>query len=698
MEAPILSISILISNRPDTVAKCLQSVEPILKDVPSELILTDTGCGSEVRQIIESYENARIFDFEWCKDFSKARNVGLKNACGKWFLFLDDDEWFEDVSEIVQFFNSDEYLEYTSAYYQQRNYKDYFGKNYSDFGVRRMFQIEKGREFEHAVHEQPPFIEGRTKVLGAYVHHFGYIFSSKEEECKHWARNDEILKLEYEKDNYDKRVVMQYAVHLASRNEGLKIIEICSKIVDRGIEKRNVLYNILLTTIINELYKLRRYDRVMFYLEKAKQMELDPVSESMIDSICSQMMYDTGEYDNSVLYAKKYINSYKNMSRDVYCIYSSPISVGLFNKETYCKVIQKSIAASLNIDVDFPVQQLLDSCTSEEFGEDYSFVSSELIYEAVNHYHDVKKRQLCKGIIEEIIKNYDVETEISQLIYNRTNTSKELEIFCEVEGPCVAAIIAKQIHYSNECVLDEQKLSNDELKFLWDRAIGTHAFISKYGLTSVLHYYADQIRDYVANISFVEWDGVVKQIIKRSSKYSIDPVVDFFSKIASDDERLLAVEYHKGAFYYNNRELYGAMEYDSRIENILSFANVCKDRIINFYAPRIISRYEEYLSEVDTVGMLVSEVVDAVNNKEFSLALKKVKRGIDLAKANPLCLKDVVMWVDESERVNALPIEVQNMVMDIKQKIKVLRETKEFIAAEQAENMLKSFIYGDRNV
>ena len=72
----ILTISLLISNRPDTVRKCLDSLKPLLDNIPSELILVNTGCGEEVRGIIEEYK-AQIIDFEWCRDFSKARNAGL---------------------------------------------------------------------------------------------------------------------------------------------------------------------------------------------------------------------------------------------------------------------------------------------------------------------------------------------------------------------------------------------------------------------------------------------------------------------------------------------------------------------------------------------------------------------------------------------------------------------------------------------
>ena len=115
-----LTISILASNRKDTLPKTLASIKPILNNVSSELILVDTGCEEELLSLIRQYTD-KIVKFEWCKDFSKARNAGLELAQGEWFLFIDDDEWFEDVSEIVDFFNSDERNKYGYARYFQRN-------------------------------------------------------------------------------------------------------------------------------------------------------------------------------------------------------------------------------------------------------------------------------------------------------------------------------------------------------------------------------------------------------------------------------------------------------------------------------------------------------------------------------------------------------------------------------------------------
>ena len=137
----ILTISLLVSGREDTTGKCLDSLRPLMEQVPSELILVDTGCSEEFREQLQSYTD-QIIPFVWCDDFAKARNAGLEKAGGEWFMFLDDDEWFEDVTPIVDFFVSGEYKEYDQAVYRVRNYNNMEGTAYSDDWVSRLIHLE----------------------------------------------------------------------------------------------------------------------------------------------------------------------------------------------------------------------------------------------------------------------------------------------------------------------------------------------------------------------------------------------------------------------------------------------------------------------------------------------------------------------------------------------------------------------------
>ncbi len=194
-----LTISILASNRKDTIPKCLESLRPLLDNVDSELIITDTGCDDELVEYMRQYTD-NIVRFKWCNDFAKARNVGLNMARGQWFMFIDDDEWFEDVSEIVEFFNSGEESGYVAANYIVRNYHTMDGLDYTEGVVGRMFRISENTIFRGKVHEQVEYEKGETKQLLSYAHHYGYVFKSKELEQKHFERNSLLLKKEIDED------------------------------------------------------------------------------------------------------------------------------------------------------------------------------------------------------------------------------------------------------------------------------------------------------------------------------------------------------------------------------------------------------------------------------------------------------------------------------------------------------------------
>ena len=108
---PQLTISLLASDRPIELRRCLDSLRPITDALSCELILIDTSKNPNVNALLREYTE-QVYEFEWCNDFAKARNEGLKRAQGEWFLYLDDDEWFVETDELISFFRSGEYKDY----------------------------------------------------------------------------------------------------------------------------------------------------------------------------------------------------------------------------------------------------------------------------------------------------------------------------------------------------------------------------------------------------------------------------------------------------------------------------------------------------------------------------------------------------------------------------------------------------------
>lgn len=160
----VLTISLLVSGREETTLRCLDSLHPLMESITSELILVDTGCSSTFLDQLRSYAD-RIIPFVWCDDFSMARNAGLSQARGEWFLYIDDDEWFEDTEAIETFFTSGEYKEYGYANYMQRNFFDPEYRVYTDNWVSRMIRLTDEVHFRSRIHEYLDPVYGKGKNI-----------------------------------------------------------------------------------------------------------------------------------------------------------------------------------------------------------------------------------------------------------------------------------------------------------------------------------------------------------------------------------------------------------------------------------------------------------------------------------------------------------------------------------------------------
>ncbi len=260
----LLTIGMIMKNEEKNLPLCLEGIKPILDSLSSELIIVDTGSTDKSVEIAKKYTDDVRY-FEWCNDFSAARNVSLQGAKGEWYMFLDADEIFTDVSGIINFFRSGEYKKFNSATYVVRNYKDYEKTEYADFLAPRLTKLLPHTKFEKKIHEGLTTYNYPLKNLeNAICDHFGYVMSDETAKSK-CERNIPLLLEELEKNPDESMTYMQII-------EAYKGIDkdAAMSYCDKGIE-------------LNK--KTPHYSAHMIYFHKAELLAVEGKSEEALEVI-----------------------------------------------------------------------------------------------------------------------------------------------------------------------------------------------------------------------------------------------------------------------------------------------------------------------------------------------------------------------------------------------------------------------------
>ncbi len=195
------SFCIITKNEEKKIARCL---EP-LKATGMEIIVVDTGSTDRTISIAENY-TSKIYRFDWINDFSAARNYAMTKASHDYILFLDADEYVEeiDIPAIKKLLRK-----YPEAIRQIRRRNACFASD----GVSEKITIDSvERLFDRrlyyytgTIHEQIAHRQG--KMLYAYripltVYHGGYL-GTPEERRQKAERNNILLFEELKKSPKD---------------------------------------------------------------------------------------------------------------------------------------------------------------------------------------------------------------------------------------------------------------------------------------------------------------------------------------------------------------------------------------------------------------------------------------------------------------------------------------------------------------
>lgn len=309
-----LTIGILVSNRIQYIRKAMEALKPLLEAVPSELIAIDTkgedGDGSI--DIVREYTD-KIYPFVWCNDFAAARNVCIEHARGEWFMYQDDDEWFDDVQELIDFFSSGECENYNSAFYYVRNYDD---KGNSDRAiVGRMVRRTRSTCFVGKIHETFNEVYEPCKEFQSFVHHMGYAYFTPEDMRAHQDRNLSLLKEEIRENGYSPRMCAQMVQELLTMEDtakdGLKFAwESLEELKKQNIEDDGSVQWIL-AAIIRYYVIYETYEQAKQQAEKLRQdYNMSQMAELVIAAVLINVAKESKDIEGMLENIDRYIQNW----------------------------------------------------------------------------------------------------------------------------------------------------------------------------------------------------------------------------------------------------------------------------------------------------------------------------------------------------------------------------------------------------
>lgn len=348
----ILSISIMCSGRSSTTEKCLASLGHLRKEVPCELIITDTGCDADMRQVIEKYAD-KIIPFQWCNDFAKARNAGLEASSGKWFMFMDDDEYWEDDKALIDFFANGDYKKYDCGYYLVRSYTDEKYSQWRDDKVLRLIKRTEDVCFKGRIHEYL-YADKISKVIvvESRIGHDGYIFLTEEDFIAHSKRNTELLLEMIKKEPNNPRWYYQISQEYSANHMYQKLMEMTEKMLNmEGLEQ-----NYFESFLCGSMYakeKLGLYDQLIS--ESMVWIDDERIRDLAKARLCEKIttpLYLYGDYVNCKricnIYMKCYEKNHDNFASAM--LYGGFFIDGVFDDDVYNSILGYLIALEMKTD------------------------------------------------------------------------------------------------------------------------------------------------------------------------------------------------------------------------------------------------------------------------------------------------------------------------------------------------------------
>lgn len=214
---PTITLSMIVKDEADYLPTCLESII----DFVDEIVIVDTGSTDDTVLIAEKF-GAHVYPFEWCDDFSAARNESLRHATSEWILYLDADERLdaENKAKIIDLLNQQPDVVAINLRVVIPQPENSIISGFS-LDYCRLFRNLPEIRFESPVHEQiiPSILRhgGTIMKTNITIDHWGFGLKQRRRDNRN-ERNIRLLEAEVAKNPHD--AFMHYHLAITYRTTG----------------------------------------------------------------------------------------------------------------------------------------------------------------------------------------------------------------------------------------------------------------------------------------------------------------------------------------------------------------------------------------------------------------------------------------------------------------------------------------------
>lgn len=224
----LLSIVMMIKNEERYLDMTLKSLDPLMNNIKSELIILDTGSTDRSIEIAKKYTD-KVYFAKWNDNFAQMRNISIGYVKGEWILILDADEELVNCENLIGFFKNGLHKKYNSASIELTNIMSEDKKLFNKASIVRLFKKDKDFRYEGAIHEQPIHKKPIFKDI-ANFNHYGYMYKYEEVKQRKLGRNEKILLSELKTHPNNPYIYYQLAMNYSAfgeKKEALSYMEKC---------------------------------------------------------------------------------------------------------------------------------------------------------------------------------------------------------------------------------------------------------------------------------------------------------------------------------------------------------------------------------------------------------------------------------------------------------------------------------------